>query len=525
MSTANKLNGYTEIIAVTQNAINSQLALLCPRDNSGPIYTQWSIMDPNDPHQWQGLVVTAMAPPTISVVQPDDTFVAQELAMTLNLTSGTLQYYSYGEQASTPISNWKITFRVSLAAITLTGTADLDQISTTSGVSQQLGQYLDSGNFTVAALYTYFEDANIANAVVSVTGPSLTPAQQTTLLTWLAAYLTGLQSSGTPYILGYPIQSTNPVGTLPALPTFAPVSCEFSDTPNPWNYASGPAPSTIGLSTINYLMMTEGVTPPTSSSRFSFDFNWVNDNQFQGVFAIQNDLFRTGYVYNLVLPILRASLGVPDSTQWVCSTNGSGEYTYTLTYTTYPYADQNGGKGKIVGQDWPDNIYEELVETTYCQVTLSKGTQVVLNGTGYFYARGDLYEYPLGIKMHDGWFTSQLDYSFSVALNAGQDGTIQAAFNYTPQPVSTDQWENILFKAYDWLVGWFADTLTDMENDQNSKLTSSMQSASSNLQTQTTAALGQLSTTILLPNGDVFFYKNMSYDDQMNVLMNVSYLN
>lgn len=524
-SSTNNLNGYTEVLAISQNTINSQLALLCPRNNAGPIYTQWSIMDPNDPNQWQGLVVTAMAPPTVSVLQPDGSFVAQEMAMTLNLTSGTLQYYNYGAQASIPIDHWTITFRVSLAQIQLTGTDSLTQISASTGVTEQLTGFLNSGYFTIAALYTYFESANIANAVVGVsTGSSLTPAQQTTLLSWLAEYLTALQSSGTPYILGYPIQSTNPAASLPALPTFAPVSCEFSDTPNPWNYAQGGSTASIGLSTVNYLMMTPNVAAPTSTSRFDFDFDWVTSNQTQGVFALQNDLFRNGYVYNLVLPILRSALDLPSSLAWTCTSNSSGEYVYTITQTVYPYSSQNDGKGKIVGQDWPDNIYEELVETTSCTVTLTAGEQVVLTGSGSFYSRGDLYEYPLGIKMHDGWFSSQLDYTFTITIGVGSNGTITATLDYTAQPIVTDQWENAFFKLYDWMVGWFADTLSDMENDMNTSLGNAMSASSSNLAKQTTDALNQLSTTMLLPNGDVFFYKDVGYDAQMNVLMTVTYM-
>ncbi len=171
-SSTNNLNGYTEVLAISQNTINSQLALLCPRNNAGPIFTQWSIMDPNDPNQWQGLVVTAMAPPTVSVLQPDGSFVAQEMAMTLNLTSGTLQYYNYGAQASIPIDHWTITFRVSLAQIQLTGTDSLTQISASTGVTEQLTGFLNSSYFTIAALYTYFESANIVMRPAGCSPPS-----------------------------------------------------------------------------------------------------------------------------------------------------------------------------------------------------------------------------------------------------------------------------------------------------------------------------------------------------------------
>ena len=182
-----------------------------------------------------------------------------------------------------------------------------------------------------------------------------------------------------------------------------------------------------------------------------------SDGRFQGYYdaalkiatsaeRIPYGSIRNGYVYNLVLPILRSALDLPSSLAWTCTSNSSGEYVYTISQSSYPYANENDGKGKIVGQDWPDNIYEELVETTSCTVTLTAGEQVILTGSGSFYSRGDLYEYPLGIKMHDGWFSSQLDYTFTITIGVGANGTITATLDYTAQPIVTDQWENAFFK-------------------------------------------------------------------------------
>ena len=529
MSTSNYLNGYDEVIAITQNTINSQFALLCPEDNSGPIFQEFSIMDPNDPHGWQGLVVTSMAPPTVNVLQADGTLIQQQMSMTLYLSTGTLQYYDYGDEASLPIDNWTITFQVPLGNINISSSDDLSSLSPTQEAEDQINEYLSSELFSVAALFTMFEDANIASGTVTAS-TTLEPNQQTALLSYLAQYLTALQSSGNPFILGYPVISTNPSSTMPDLPTFAPISMEFSDTPYPYNYSQSVNGNedaiTKGLATINYLLMTDSGTAPTDASRFTFDLNWVTTNDVQGVYAIQNDLFRTGYVEQLILPMLKSAMGVPDSVTWINSSNSDGEHTYTIDYNEYPYANDNDGKGKIIGTDsWVLNIYEELHNETYMQVTVSKGDTVVLNGTGFFYQRADIYEYPIGITMHDAWTEVKQPYTFTITLSVSESGSLQGVFDLQSETQQTDDWENVLYEAYDWLLGWVADTMSGMTADMASTFSSFETAAMNTVTSQATSALQGFNNMILLPNGDVFSYANLTQDDQQNILINTTYRN
>lgn len=525
MSTTNHLNGYDEVLAITIDTINSQFSLLCPANGSGPILNSWSAMDPNDPNNYEGIVVTNMTAPTVSVKQPDGTVNKDELAMTFYLVSGTLNYYDYGSQASIPIDNWTITFRVNIGALSITTSSDLNQISTSGAVNDQLNNTLSSNDFSITALFTDFEDANITSAVIEVTGDTeLTTAQQSSFLAYLSQYLLNLQDSGTPYILGYPLQSNDPVATVPNIPTFAPISSVFSNTPDPYNYSAGDDDSLLGLSTLNYLIMTGSGKPTPPSSDNYFDFNWITDGQNQGVFAIEQSLFRTGYIENLILPVLTSSLGVPSSTSWSHTVGNDNSHNYVLNFNEYPYSDENGGKGHIVGQDWPDNIYEELHNQTYCEINVPAGAgDIVMNGSGYFYSKADLYEYPFTIKTHDGWASTKLSFTFTITLEAGTNGSIVPNFVFNAGEPVTDQWENFVYAIYDWFVGWFADTLTDMEDDMNDNFASFQTTASENLNSETSDALNSLANTIILPNGDIFFYKDIQFDDQQNVRMHVTY--
>jgi hypothetical protein len=523
MTTNNRLNGYDEVVAITQNTINSQFALLCPPDNSGPIASQWQMKDPNDPQQQQGLYVTSMQPPTVSVLQPDHTTFQQGvLSMTLKLTSGELKYYDYGTIASTPIDGWTITFRCPLGNISLQGAEVGSQLSASEMVINALNGYLTKGFFTVMALFTLFEASAVLAAEVSVTGDTaLSPNQQSMLLSMLDQYLTGLQSQGTPFILSYALQSRDASQSLPALPMFAPTACEFSDTPNPWNYQSGDNLKTIGLSTVNYLMMTGNRACPDGAAPSPFDFNWITDNQYQGAFGITAALFRSGYVESLLLPILSQGLQIM-SGSW--QTTGANSYQIQSQWTNH--ANDNDGKGEKHVADGVE-VYEKDSFITSCALTVSSSAgPIVFTGGGSFYAKADFHTYTLGISNDIGWCSAQLDYSFTIELEAGADGTITAACAFTSQPIVTDKHEDPLYSAIDWVVGLFnGDTLKDHLNSSQSYLDSTLTSANSTLSTQTKDALGGLSQTVLLPNGAVFFYKDLEFDDQQNVVMHCTYKN
>lgn len=518
-----KLNGYSEVVAITQNTINSQFSLLCPSDNSGPIHTQWSIIDPNDPNKQQGLFVTGMQPPTVSVLQPDGSFTANAMSMSIRLTSGNLNYYNYGQIASLPIKGWKITFRCPIGQMQLQGTQDLTKIAAPAATVDTLTGYLGASAFSVAALFAIFQTAAIQAAEVEVDGDTaLSPAQQGVLLSMLDAYLEGLQSTGTPYILGYAAQSNNAASTLPELPMFAPTSCEFSDTPNPYNFQTGGSTSAIGLSTFNYLLMTNKQAFPSSASRQTFDFNWVPENQYQGAFAIDATLFRSGYIESLLLPILRKNLGIPSSIAW--SQNSSNGY--SIVYSTVKHDDDNDGKGHKHKADGT-TVYEKDYFTTQCSVAVSAGPgPIQISGTASFYAKADFHTYPLGISNEIGWASANVSSTFTITLSAGSDGAATCVSSFSTPSVTTDSHEDDLYKGMDWLVGLFnGDTLKDHITDAQNNITNALNSAVNELSTNTSSALSKLAGTILLPNGSVFFYKDLQFDDQQNVVMYTTYKN
>lgn len=529
-----KLNGYNELVAITQNTINSQFMLLCPSDNSGPIHTQWQIIDPNDPRQQQGLIVTGMQPPTISVVQPDGSFVVNTLAMSIRLTSGTLNYYDYGQIASVPIKGWKITFRCPIGQMQLQGTQDLAKIAAPAATVDALTGYLGANAFSVAALFAIFERAAIQAAEVEIDGATaLSPSQQGVLLSMLDAYLESLQSSATPFVLGYAAQSNDANNTLPELPMFAPTSCEFSDTPNPYNFQAGNSTSTLGLSTFNYLMMTGKRSFPASASRQTFNLNWVPENQYQGAFAIDATLFRSGYIESLLLPILRQNLGIPSSIQWihnnpsyVAQAYGGDDY-YTLSYSWVQHDNENDGKGHSHAADG-NTVYEKDYFTTNCLVKIAPGPgPVTFTGGGCFYAKADFHAYTFGIANNVGWASAQVNYTFTMTLATGADGAATCTCDFTvDQEPTTDGDEDLLYKGIDWLVGLFnGDTLKDHLASAQSGISTSLQGAADAMAQNTSSALSKLAGTILLPNGSVFFYKDLAFDDQQNVVMYTTYKN
>lgn len=532
MSSTSNLNGYDEVLAITQNTINSQFSLICPPDNSGPIFRTWNFSDPKDSSGWSGLDVTQMDPPTVSALQADGTYIQNQLSFSLHLVSGTFKYYDFGSQATAPIDNWTVTFQAPLNNVQINSASDLSAKVTASDAAAKTltDNYLDQSYFTIEALATMIEDANVLSGTVTATG-NIDSNLIGPLLQTVNDYLSGLQDGGTPFVLGYPVTSSNPSAAMPEIPDFTPTSIEFSETPFPYNYDQsndgGEDAITKGLATINYLMMAGSGNPaPTDATRFTFNHNWITNNDYQGSFAILNDLFRTGYTEQLLLPLLRDSMGIPGSEHWVGKVNDNMEYVYTIDYNEYPYKDEHGGKGHIVGTDsWVLNIYEELHNEAYLQVTVPKGDDVKMTGEGYFYQKADIYEYPIGIKTHDAWTKVKQPFTFTLTFSAGEGGSIQADFDLEVGKQTSDSWENPVYTVYDWLMGWVSDTMSSMTSSMNKKFSDFESNSVSAVENNTKKALSKLNKTMVLPNGDVFSYKDMVYDDQMNVLMHTTYIN
>lgn len=534
MSSNSYLNGYDEIIAITQNTINSQFIPLCPPDNSGPIPSSWGVQlnpdaEPGTNQAWPYLQVDSMAPPTVSVKLSDGSVNPTQLLMTLHLTSGYLQYFDlYGQEQTEQVVNWDVNFIVLLNQMTISSDEDLSKFASPQPVIDQVTGYLNSADFTVASLFCDFENTNFTSMTISMSGDNLDPTSQVFLTAeaLISGYLQLIQGTANPFILGYPVSSTNPQEASPGIPAFAPTAAAFST--NPYHYPSGDEGDTSddGLSTLNFLLMTEQDPLPDYATNDAFAFNWVDDSSVQGIMAIRANLFQDGYVTDLLLPHLKSALGIPSSVNWIANTDTPY---WAISYIETPYANENGGKGHIIGKDSGIlNVYEQLTNQVTCNVTLEPGPDVVLSGSGNFYSKADVYEYPFGIKEHMMWSSASMDFTFTISLVAGTEaanGTIVTSFTCSNTGVQEDEWQNIEVKIADWIVGWFSDVNQDFENDIQQSIDNLTNSNYEQLNTDLNSALSAMSSQVILPNASVYFYKNISLDDQYNVRLDVTYIN
>lgn len=532
MSDNSYLNSYDEIVAITQNTINSQLLQLCPEDNSGPILITWSTQlnptaEPGSPQAWPALIVDSMAPPTVSVKLPDGSLNPSQMDMTLHLTSGSLQYFDlYGQEQTEPVVNWDVNFTVLLNQMTISSEEDLDKFNSPQPVIDQVTGYLNSADFTVASLFCDFENSNFTSTTITMSGDNLDPTSQVFLTAeaLISGYLQMIQGTGNPFILGYPVASTDPGTTSPGIPAFAPTASQFST--NPYHYSGDDDGSMDGLSTLNFLLMTEQNALPDYATNDAFAFNWVDETTVQGVMAIRADLFQQGYIVDLILPHLRTSLGIPSSINWVY--NGYAD-SWSINYNDQPYENDNGGKGEIIGKDSGMlNIYEQLTNQTSCTLTVSEGPEIVLTGSGTFYSKADIYEYPIGIKTHMMWSSAQMDFDFTISLGAGSEadnGTITTTFTISNSGIVYDEWKNVIVEIADWISSWFTDTNEEFEASITNSITNLENANYDQLDSDLKSALNSLSSQVILPNGSVYFYDSMVFDDQKNVRMNVTYIN
>lgn len=524
MPTTTALGDYNIVLAVTEDALNSAMQFSSIWSQPITAYPPTAPDAPPPTDSSPGLHSVSMEQPQI--VLTGDNVGANQVGMVLSFTAGTVVYYStyYNSILSQDLSGWVMKFSTPLTQ-TVVSSSDAP-----SDLPEAVQQALSNDILSVEQLFLQTSAATWTNALVTDDSGTVIDDSGITsiIIQSFQSYIDATEDADKDQVITYLIGSNDPQAESNVVPDFVPTSYNYSTTKyQPANEGYD------GLSTLNYLIMTNQRPAPTSGTAGNFDQNWVpepNTQGYGGTVAIQGQLFNASYIEAIVLPVIQQS--IPFSNAFA-STSGNHLSPWSNSQTSTSPA-------VLVGHTLTHDatVYQTTTTTTSCSVSeSSSGAALLVSGS--FYSNCSFDCHFLGQSIGGYYQTFTQPWSFSITLTANNNGTVSlSASNFvmnTGNMVASDvkaidngNWvqnimSEILAPIEDFLSG-FAKTYTSETEKEFSENIENIDFAT--VSSQIDQSLQSISSSIVLPGGKTYSYQNLSFsqDGEQNLLGSVMYL-
>jgi hypothetical protein len=480
--------GFDIVTAISQDTVNYQIQQLFKQ---GVLPNSWNITMADT-----GISIDAtLSPPTVNFAVPDST---STVVFAINMPSGVFTYYEgFGpsaQQQKLQFSNWSYAFNVNLNFAQISAD-DIQNSTAVPDVVKTTLSAFQSDMFTIQHLFMDFENADIASynpnlTSMPVPGASgLTPGQLTQWQNAIEDYFKSLSGTSNPYILGYVASTANTSVQDGAPPLFNPTGATFS---------TFQGAATSGANTLNFLLMTDGAAIPPVPPNGVLTASPISSSDYDGAMVVDPSVFVEGFVVEQLLADVSAAAGLGPFTQsgpgWLASASSNN-------------LDQHGGKGAVVGSDSKIlDIYLEQRNSATATAAIVTGSTPSIHIAGAFEIDAGYYEYPFGSRTWDGTVKTTLNWTLDIAISAGTDGTIVVTPTFNPSAPTQDKSENFIQKILD-VIGQGMNGFLDQVGAWASQIESY---DFSGMQSSLTNALSMLSTRVILPAGDVFFFSDAS---------------
>lgn len=522
------LTGYDLVLASTESALNSSIAYA----NFWKVTINCQLNPDVSAEQSPGLVGAKISAPTLRLSGSD--LASNQAAVSLLFTAGSLQYFDviYYRTVSQNIAGWTIVFAANIGQGAIPDSTEIGQLPA------EVQNALSNQRLSVGQLFLELSTVVWANVTITdADGKRVTDAIITsTLETALQSWARSIESAAQQWVLNYVVTSSGGPGNASGevLADLVPTSYGFSVS------KYNPPGTYDDLSTLNYLMMTEGRGAPTANSAGIFDFNWVagpNTQQYQGAVAINGPLFDGAYVEPLLLPAIAAAVSVTKPGSAGGSTGNPGVPTFTRTgpgqWSTSQsvdlYGNQHGGKGqKLEGLGLVQAVYQNITEKLDCTVTLDPASATYQVKVTYSAVTTITVEF-FGWDKTDSSFSGDyvLPWSFDVRLKASSNGSLVTESTEVQEGESSSKTWGNSFVGDIWatISEVFSSFLNTYQTQFQDKAASVSQSAFANVSDELESAMGDISAAIVFPAGNRFAYKDVCFDPQQNLVAYVTYLN
>ena len=529
---------YDMVVALTQKTINDQLRRLLALGVIRDKLIITKSFDANGNFSYEVLENEADIPgftqgkPTVAFINGD--LLPQisidrsgtDVSFRLNFVGGTAGFYAGPVIRQHDMTGWTYAIDIDLDLLEISREDLQAHKAVPAHVKQQLTQFQDQF-FTVNSLFVDFESVNLLkfNPTKSTAGAGGDAALQDLVL-FMQFYLGGLKKDNNPYILGYSLSTSDktefkPNQKVPA--SLRPVGATFNVFHDPVSPAR---------STLNFLIVTEEGSGPIRTRPQTFDTNWISPaEQVDGKLIYSEKRFMTPLILEPYYDAFQS--GVFEKIRNQISVNAGNTYAQGTRRTANGYgfvvSDQDGGHDKY------KSSYQVEFDAHGDDLNVS-----FRSGSLYVYKQKNKDIGPK-IKGHvigctaKFWVDGTINWNGAITLSATKDASGEpivkpaASMSVTSYP----DWkphENSCAKAAGILaliLGSILDSLTggldrgfftnliERAIQQNlgdfGPLADSVQN------------IGQVSTIVYLPAGDVFAFKDPAADPAGNFSLGLTY--
>lgn len=519
-------NQFDMVVSMTQQTINDQLTHLL---RTGTIHSSFILAQviEDDDYVYKVLDDASQIPPNSAYInanilpQVNISNSGLDITFVLNMLSGTAGFWvGSGPLArlhTYDIDNWSYGIDVNMDLFKLEQDDIGKKITVPPLVEDQLKNFTDK-MFSVNSLLMDFESVDLIqfNPTHTNAGKSGDVGIEQMVL-FMQFYLKWLIASGNPYVLGYAInqndQSEVPTNEVVPDP-LKPVGTTYS------MYCDAVTPA---KSNLNFVLATKGGFGHISGSPGTFDSNWIGDNEDINAKMI---ISHTDLVESLILKPLYESLQTSVFSQINGNIDVSSGNNYengkTLTSTGITYTISNVNSG--------DDQYVNTMDVTLNNKDTS--VDIVVKGHIQLYKEVDKNMGFCTAKAHAG---GTVDWTGTYSIEATKDElgnpTLKLTQSTTIDNCTSDSDKNDCAKAFEWIgkiLGTILDVITaGLDQGFFTKLFDDLMDLHIPNIGNIGAAFGNISnavrTTILLPGGQVFYFKTPSIDPEGNFYLQLTY--
>lgn len=524
MTNTDIFQDFDLVVAITQATINSEFSKLT---QDGTIPAELIIYRVEQ----DGNYVYTMVDSADDI--PDDTeyidasILAQidiresgtNVVLLLQLQSGSAAFYTSGAGplatlTTYTVENWQygITIDIGQAKI-----GDENKIVVSDAVSTQLDQ-LESDQFEVQYLYMVLDNVDFTKPESEDTSTGDAGEEALSAFTlFMADYLDYQKDNGNPYIFGYNAFVTDDTNT--SSDDDVPANLQPSETTFNVYYDS----DNNDLSTLNYIMVTEGGHGTITTQAGAFDSNWITDDQYQGRIILADAIYTEYYILKPIFDQIRQ--GIYDQIKNVVNNSIGNDYDDAVSKTDSGYA-------YVISDDTSGNNQYSNTYTADMGSADGAGT-VTFNG----YIRVKKTESKeIGTCKAKAWALEEITWTGTVTVGIATDqssgyNVLQMSSSFpanTPRKKNDKndcarEWDSIadFFDSFFDLLGDFGED--DFWGDFFENIFSVSYEGIGDIEVITGNFSSVMRTTVILPAGGVYDYQDVDFDDEGNLYSYLDY--
>jgi len=530
MKNAEVFNDYDMVVCMTQKTINDQLThltrmgiirseliLVQKVDRKTRSYV-YDVLDSSDqlPTDGNTAYIDGFITPQVSITDS-----GTSLTFVLSFRSGTANLWQgsgpLAELVQYDMTGWKYGIPVFLDLKAVEKEDIAKNLKVPDLVKQQLYSFT-SNLFTVNHLFMDFESTDLMRFDPSHTDTKSAGDEGIQALAqFMSFYLKWLVSSGNPYILGYSLTTTDRTNYDPDQ------NVPDSLRPVGTTYSMYFDPKYPDLSNLNFVLATKGGHKSIAGTPGNFDTNWISPtDQCDAKMIYSHTCLIEQFFLRPFFDQLRT--GVYNQIKDQINIEGNDyDHAKAATATGYKYTIAN----QTAGDDQYTNIWTADLVT--------KASTVVINLAGdlIFYKHVDR---NMGVCQATAWASGSLSWTSSITLSVSKNKQGQPSLAVSQSPVSItnskqDSSQNDCAKGFaviGKILGTILDALTFF---QDKGFFSNLIDKAFDLHTPGIGNVGavfnnlgnSIGTVIILPAGQVFFFKTPAIDSLGNLAMQLTY--